>query len=466
MKKGKSSELWRLNPGRKYLLELKEELIRVLVEEAKDGIYVIGQRGFEYVNGSFARMTEFTQEEIISGGTELIFKQVHPDDREMLIKRKEARNRGEQLSPLYYLRIFTKTGRLVHFEFNTIPISGRRVVGVIRDITKQVNLREQLKEKEALSSRLIENAGEAILIAQDGLIKFANKAASEIFGYKLEEIIGSKIDGYLSQDKAEEILELYRKRLSGESLLNHYELNIRHKDGQMLWIEVEVSLIDYNGYPATLAVMHDITERKRAEEKLKETLEKLRKAFGATINALNKLIEIKDPYTGGHQKRVADLARAMATEMGLSYEIIDGLRLAAQIHDIGKIVVPSEILSKPGRLSESEWGLVRNHAQIGYDLLKDIDFPWPVAEIIYQHHERLNGSGYPRGLTGEQIMIEAKILAVADVVEAMSSHRPYREAYSLEEALAEIENNKGRLYDETVVEACLRLFREKGYRLK
>lgn len=466
MKKNKPPEYRWSNPDRSYLLKMNEELCRVLIEEARDGIYIIGEKGFEYVNAGFARMTEFSREEILENGTELIFRQVHPDDREMLLKRKEVLSRGEQLPPVYKIRVFTKSGRLIHLEFNTTPISGGRVVGVVRDVTEQINLREQLKERESISSRLIENARAAIVIVQDGKIKFANKATSDIFGYSLAEIIGSRIDAYLPENKACEVFELYRKRLTGESRLSHYELKVHHKNGQMLWIEVDVSLIEYNGSPATLMVIHNITERKRTEDKLKEALGRLRQAFGATIDTLNKLVEIKDPYTGGHQRRVADLARLIATEMGLSPEQIDGLRLAAQIHDIGKIAVPSEILSKPGKLSESEWGLVRNHAQIGYNLLKDIDFPWPVAEIIYQHHERLDGSGYPLGLTGDQIMIEAKILAVADVVEAMSSHRPYREAYTLEEALREIENNRGRLYDEKVVETCLRLFREKGYKLK
>jgi HD-GYP domain-containing protein (c-di-GMP phosphodiesterase class II) len=160
---------------------------------------------------------------------------------------------------------------------------------------------------------------------------------------------------------------------------------------------------------------------------------------------------------------VAELARAIASEMGLSEERIDGLYMAGIIHDLGKISVPAEILSKPGRLSDAEFQLVKTHPQVGYDILKNIEFPWPIAQITLQHHERLNGSGYPQGLSGEDMLLEAKILAVADVVEAMASHRPYRAALGLQKALNEIFQNQGILYDYTVVAACLRLFNEKKF---
>jgi sensor domain CHASE-containing protein len=204
----------------------------------------------------------------------------------------------------------------------------------------------------------------------------------------------------------------------------------------------------------------------QSAEKLQHTTENLRKALGATIQAIALTVEAKDPYTAGHQRRVADLARAIATEMGLSEEPIDGIRMAGAIHDIGKISIPGEILSRPGRLSDIEFGLIKTHPQVGYDILKTIDFPWPVAQIVLQHHERMDGSGYPQGLSGEEIILEARILAVADVVEAMASYRPYRLAHSIKEALEEISQNRGVLYDPEVVDACLRLFIEKGFKVQ
>lgn len=207
-----------------------------------------------------------------------------------------------------------------------------------------------------------------------------------------------------------------------------------------------------------------LAERKIAEEQLQDSLNKLRKLLGGTIQVLASIIEIRDPYTAGHQRRVSDLARAIATEIGLSENQIDGIRTAGVIHDIGKISIPSEILSKPGRLTEIEFCMIKNHPQIGHDILKDIEFPWPIAQIVLQHHERMNGSGYPQGLAGKDILMEARILAVADVVEAMSSHRPYRSALGIDKALETISQNKGILYDPQVVDACVKLFTEKGYK--
>ena len=207
-------------------------------------------------------------------------------------------------------------------------------------------------------------------------------------------------------------------------------------------------------------------ERKQTEEKLQMTLEKLRKAMNGIIQAMTLAVEMRDPYTAGHQRRVADLARAIGEEMALNEEQIDGIRMAGTIHDIGKIHVPSEILSRPGKLPQIEFNIIKVHPQIGYEILKGIDFPWPIAQIILQHHERMDGSGYPNGLSGKEIILEARILAVADVVEAMSSHRPYRAALGIDDALEEISKNRGILYDPEVVDACLKLFKEKRYKLK
>jgi HD-GYP domain-containing protein (c-di-GMP phosphodiesterase class II) len=200
-----------------------------------------------------------------------------------------------------------------------------------------------------------------------------------------------------------------------------------------------------------------------AEAKLKQTLESLRKAVGTTIQVLVSAVESRDSYTADHQSRSADLACAIATEMGLTQEKIEGIRMAGIIHDIGKLSIPAEILSKPTKLKEIEFSLIKQHSWSGYDMLKDVESPWPLAEIVYQHHERMDGSGYPRNLKGDEILIESRILAVADVVEAMASHRPYRPTLGIEAALEEIEKNKGILYDDAVVDICLKLFRQKGY---
>lgn len=202
---------------------------------------------------------------------------------------------------------------------------------------------------------------------------------------------------------------------------------------------------------------------KQAESERQFYMEKLQHSMEATIQAVATTIEKRDPYTAGHQHRVALLSRAIALELGLPETQAHGIYLAGMIHDIGKIYVPADILSRPGKLIDEEFDLLRSHARVGYDILKDVDLPWPVAQIILQHHERCDGTGYPSGLGADQILLEAKILAVADVVEAMASHRPYRPALGLEAALEEIEKNRGILYDTAAADACLRLFREKGF---
>ncbi len=201
----------------------------------------------------------------------------------------------------------------------------------------------------------------------------------------------------------------------------------------------------------------------RGQAEQRESTRKLEKSLEDTIQAIATTIEARDPYTAGHQRRVAQLAAAIAREMGLAADRVIGVQRGAEIHDIGKIYVPSEILNRPGRLSAVEFDLIKTHARVGYDIIKDIDFPWPVREMILQHHERLDGSGYPNGLKGGGIVVEARILAVADVVDAMVSHRPYRAALGHEAALGEIERNRGRLYDAQIVDCCLSLFRENRF---
>ena len=207
----------------------------------------------------------------------------------------------------------------------------------------------------------------------------------------------------------------------------------------------------------------NIRERNRAEEELRDSLKKLRTAMESIVGALVLAIEKKDPYTSGHQKRVATFASAIAKEMGLPQDQIDGVRMAAMIHDIGKNAIPGQILSKPAKLTDLEMEMIKEHPQIGYDIIKGIEFPWPVAQMVLQHHERIDGSGYPQGLLGDAIYLGAKILGVADVVEAMASHRPYRASLGLEKAMEEISKNSGILYDPDVVDAGLKLIREKGF---
>jgi putative nucleotidyltransferase with HDIG domain len=237
-----------------------------------------------------------------------------------------------------------------------------------------------------------------------------------------------------------------------------------HRDGTIAPVEVHERITNWGGRRVRLAVVHDITERKKAEERLRESNARLEQVLQGTLGVIEQIVEASDPYTSGHQRRVAELAVAIGRQMGLPEEsCISLIRTAAVIHDIGKTTVPSEILSKPGRLSPEEFGLIKTHSQVGYEIIKRANLPDPVAEVVLQHHERLDGSGYPQGLSGDDILPEAQILAVADVVEAMFSHRPYRPALGIDAALNELSAGSGTRYYPDVVAACTAVFREKGF---
>jgi putative nucleotidyltransferase with HDIG domain len=259
-----------------------------------------------------------------------------------------------------------------------------------------------------------------------------------------------------------ELSEARTKELLKKGELAFESMHIR-KGKPPMQVEVHSRVVGSNGRKFIITSVRDITERKQTEEELRQASERLRRAMEGTIHAMAFTGEIRDPYTAGHQQRVAKLACAIAQEMGLPEEQIQGIRVAGTLHDIGKIYVPGEILSKPGQLRKNELNLIKDHAEVGYDLLKTIEFSWPVAQVVLQHHERMDGSGYPEGLSGDDILIEARIMGVADVIEAMASHRPYRPALSVEKALLEIIQKKDKLYDPQVVDACLKLFSEKQF---
>ncbi|MBN1495342.1 MAG: PAS domain S-box protein [Spirochaetes bacterium] len=296
---------------------------------------------------------------------------------------------------------------------------------------------------------------------------FCNSAMLRIIGYSAEEVIGKSYKKLMDTATAEKLKALFKELYKSESAMKPTVYEIIRKDRSVSDVEISAALArSPSGEPVGFrGIMRDITDRVRAID-LEESFKTMRKALGQTVQALSLALEVRDPYTAGHHRRVSDLARSIATVMGLSRDRINGIRIAGSIHDIGKISIPSEILSKPGSLTEIEFKLIKTHPQMGYDILKGIDFPWPVAMTVYQHHERINGSGYPAGIAGKRIIPEARIMAVADVVEAMASHRPYRRAIGTERALEEIMNNRGTLYDGDVVDACILLFREKNYRLQ
>ncbi len=242
------------------------------------------------------------------------------------------------------------------------------------------------------------------------------------------------------------------------------EFVLKRKDNSKMTVEISTYPVKIKEGTVVLGMARDISERKKAEEVLLQSHNKLLKTMEDTISTIGKIAETRDPYTAGHQNNVSQIATFIAQEMKLPKDKIEGVRIASLIHDIGKISLPAEILNKPTKLTEIEFSLIKDHSQTGHDVLKSIDFPYPIAKIVLQHHERLNGSGYPHKLKDDEIILEARIIGIADVVEAMSSHRPYRPALGIDRAMEEISQNKGILYDPEVADACIRLFKEEEFK--
>jgi putative nucleotidyltransferase with HDIG domain/PAS domain S-box-containing protein len=342
----------------------------------------------------------------------------------------------------------------------------RRIAELETLETEHMQAAEALRINERFLASIFNSIQDGISILDKGMnIVRVNPVMEKWYEHNMP-LVGKKCySAYHDRDERCETCPTWQTLQTGESA---YEVvPKRGPAGKIVgWLDlysfpmVDAATGEMRG---VIEYVRNITDRKHAEEELERSYQQLRETFIETVNALASTVEMKDPYTAGHQRWATRLACAIAKEMGLSEEQIEGIRMAASIHDIGKINIPAEILSKPGQLSEIQYNMVKIHAQVGCDILREIKFPWPVAEIVLQHHERWDGSGYPERLSGEEIILEARILAVADTVEAMSSHRPYRVAHGIDSALEEISQNRGTLYDPAVVDACLTLF-EKGFR--
>jgi len=321
-----------------------------------------------------------------------------------------------------------------------------------------------LEESNERFRSLVETTSDWIWeINPEGVYTYSSPKVHDLLGFAPEEIIGKNLVDLTAPKEMERTSRIFKKLILSRKPFTGFENACQAKDGRFVVIETNgVPVFDDNGELLGFrGIARDISERKTALEALKKSRDELRNSLEETVKSLSSAAEKRDPYTAGHQMRVDKLACAIARELGLPEKQIEGLHFAAVLHDIGKISLPSEYLAKPSRLSDQERAIIKCHTVVGYEILKNIHFPWPVADIVYQHHEHLDGSGYPRGLTDQEILLEAKILTVADVVEAMSSHRPYRPSLGLETATEEIRSGRGTLYHAPSVDACLHLIAEK-----
>lgn len=325
-------------------------------------------------------------------------------------------------------------------------------------------LMKSLSESTARFRNLVETTSDWVWeINKSGKLTYSSPQITDMLGYSPEEILNTPLTSLASPNQKTLLLQAFEKILAKQQAFKGFEITCLGKKGQVVVFENNAVPIldDGEHFQGFRGVARDITERKITTETLKKSRDDLHTSLEETVRSLASTAEKRDPYTAGHQQRVDIIACAIARELGLPEERIEGLHIAALLHDIGKITLPSEYLTKPANLSGEEKDIIKCHPRIGYEILRNIHFPWPVAEFVYQHHEHLDGSGYPLGLSDEDIHLEAKIIAVADVVEAMSSHRPYRPSLGTASALDEIRAGRGTRYHAEAVDACLRLVSER-----
>jgi PAS domain S-box-containing protein len=450
-------------------LASSEAQLRTLVDTIPDLVWLKDPDGvFLACNREFERLFGAKEADIV-GKTDNDFTDA--DQAEFFRQKdREAMAAGTPTVNQEWVT-YAEDGRHALLETIKTPMKGADgrltgVLGIARDITEHKRTESELHEREDLLRLTLDQAPIGVVVADlDFRFLQVNEALCRFLGRSAEELAGrSFCDISFPDDLATDRSGL-DELIAGTSELHSRDKRYVRGDGSVVWGHVTARLLrDESGQPLHFVTMiEDINERKRAEEAEKVAVQCVTSALDATVVAMGAMAEMRDPYTAGHERRVTQLAIAIAEKLGLAETRLAALRLACSVHDIGKISVPAEILSKPGRLTELEFEIVKRHPQVGYDILSGIDFGMPVAQIVLAHHERLDGSGYPNGLTDGDMPLEARILAVSDVVEAMASHRPYRAALGLDPALDEIVRGRGRLYDPDVVDACCKLFRDGGF---
>jgi PAS domain S-box-containing protein/putative nucleotidyltransferase with HDIG domain len=459
--------------GRKRMeeqLRQREEQYRNILENMQEGYFEVDLAGnFTFFNDAICRLYGYSKEEL--KGTSHSQYTDKESSKKLFHAFNQVYKTGEPIKEFNW-QVIGKDGAKRYVEASASlqkDSSGKPIgfKGVVHDITERKQAEQRLQESEKYFKEITENSSDIIIITdKKGNIKYCSRSIERFTGYKPEELIGRNGLKLIHPDDVKRAASNYSKAIVAIDAAVTNEFRIVRKDGSERYFSgLGRNLLDNPAVAGFIINARDVTESKLVNAELQRTLDNLRKSFGTTIQVMVSAVEMRDPYTAGHQLRVADIARSIAQEMGLSQDQVDGIRLAGSIHDIGKLSIPAEILSKPTKLTDIEFSLIKEHSRIGYEMLKDMESPWPLAQIVYQHHERMNGSGYPRKLKGDEILIEARIMAVADVVEAMASHRPYRPGLGIEAALEEIEKNRGIFYDNVVADACLRLFQEKNYKL-
>lgn len=434
--------------------------LEAMFESCSTAMAYVRKRAFERVNQRFAEMMGYEKKELLGRSTELVYS-----------RREDFEKLGREAYPVLSQGVVYETTTQFKRKDGSVfwvQLAGRALqpgkegtgsIWAVEDITGRRRAEEDLRRREARFRAIIENCNVAFIVMDTGgAVRYQSPAAERVLGHTAAERVGRPLFDVVHPEDVEAVRGALQRVHRGELRAAQFTLRVRHRDGAWRRFEAHAAGVpDGNGGTAAVMSLHEVSERKGEEDG------RLLKSMEEALIAIAAAVEMRDPYAVGHQRKVSSLAAAIAREMGIDAGRVRGLRLAAAVHEIGNIHIPGEILSKPGKLTELEYAFVQTHPQAGYEILKDIDFPWPVAEIVLQHHELLDGSGYPRGLKADQILLEARILAVANAVAAMTAHRAFVPAIGIDAALAEVIRFRGVKYDAQVVDACVRLFREKDY---
>lgn len=429
----------------------------------------IASKSVRSINRAFQQWLGYSAQDIRTEDDWFNLAYADPDLRQQVQAQwprfiAQAKATGEEVRSSE-LRLRAKDGS-ERLAVATMTLVGDDAIIAWSDMTEIRRNERALRESEEHFRGMIEQTVTGIYVRRGDRLVYVNPSYCEMGGWSREELMDRDVWSLTTQDPdaVRRIRESWAVLEAGGRSVR-YDAPLLCKNGQIRELALHASPIQWDAAPATIVMAEDITERKRAEAKIADYVVRLQASMRGTLQAVSNMVDLRDPYTAGHQRRVGVIAGAIAAELGWSAQRCEEIELVGLVHDLGKISVPAEILSKPGHLSPMEKEMVRGHAQAGYEILKDVPFTFPVADVIRQHHERLDGSGYPQGLQGDQIMPEARVLAVADVLESMSAHRPYRPALGVAAALAELEQGRGRLYATDVLDATLRLLRDKGFQL-
>lgn len=439
----------------------ESEHYREMFEEAPDGIFTINAEGtFLLVNQCFCQMVGYRRDELLHMNIRDTCLELELD----LMAERIAKLRVQN-EVMVERSVKRKDGSLLYAQFKYKVIKNEYVLCVVRKVGVEKDILEQLDKNEERFRQIAEHLRDVFFLIDLNTSSFlyVSSAYEKLWEQPIENLFIDPLSWTTSihPSDRERILLLYQQQMKTGNIDTRYR--ILRKDGSIRWIHARTFPIynKQNQLYRSAGVAEDETEHMQITQERTEYEATIQRGFNELVIAISKALEKRDAYTSGHQNKVASLAVAIAQTLNLSPGQIQGLALAAQVHDIGKIGIPIEILTKPTKLSKLEYELIKTHCEAGYDILKGVHFPWPIAEIVREHHERFDGSGYPRGLKGDQIRLEAQIIAVADTIDSMSSHRPYRAALGIKSALAEIQKFRGIHYNPKIVDACQKLFQEK-----